>query len=205
MLFESDSMDVIAEKEKEFILLYGRICKGDGTLANMDLGGYLYNPIKKKTSESETLRRKEHLLEMSRRNKGTSRFDINARPVYVYTSSGGLLYGFDSFIQCSIFLGDIGVTKHMVQRKIDKPVIYKGFVFCSHQKLKIDTIGFRVLNNDVDYGAKRIAKIDEKGEVICIYNTMSEAEKDNNLYKGAIYRGLKRGTKKIKNKFRYIK
>lgn len=45
------------EKEKEFILLYGRICNGSGCLANLSLGGegYLDPPpdIRKKLSDSK--------------------------------------------------------------------------------------------------------------------------------------------------------
>lgn len=39
ILLESDDRKFISEKEKEFILLYGRKCDNSGTLANLTLGG----------------------------------------------------------------------------------------------------------------------------------------------------------------------
>lgn len=59
ILLESDDKKFISEKEKEFILLYGRKCDNSGTLANLTLGGeenhgYKHtDEAKKKISESQ--------------------------------------------------------------------------------------------------------------------------------------------------------
>lgn len=59
ILLESDDRKFISEKEKEFILLYGRKCDNSGTLANLTLGGeenHGYNhseEAKRKISESQ--------------------------------------------------------------------------------------------------------------------------------------------------------
>lgn len=59
ILLESDDKNFISEKEKEFILLYGRKCDNSGTLANLTLGGeenhgYKHtDEAKKKISESQ--------------------------------------------------------------------------------------------------------------------------------------------------------
>ena len=59
ILLESDDRKFISEKEKEFILLYGRKCDNSGTLANLTLGGeenhgYKHsNEAKRKISESQ--------------------------------------------------------------------------------------------------------------------------------------------------------
>ena len=59
ILLESDDRKFISEKEKEFILLYGRKCDNSGTLANLTLGGeenhgYKHtNEAKKKISEAQ--------------------------------------------------------------------------------------------------------------------------------------------------------
>lgn len=59
ILLESDDRKFISEKEKEFILLYGRKCDNSGTLANLTLGGeenhgYKHSDeAKRKISESQ--------------------------------------------------------------------------------------------------------------------------------------------------------
>lgn len=59
ILLESDDRKFISEKEKEFILLYGRKCDNSGTLANLTLGGeenhgYKHtDEVKKKISEAQ--------------------------------------------------------------------------------------------------------------------------------------------------------
>ena len=59
ILLESGDRKFISEKEKEFILLYGRKCDNSGTLANLTLGGeenhgYKHsNEAKRKISESQ--------------------------------------------------------------------------------------------------------------------------------------------------------
>lgn len=59
ILLESDNRKFISEKEKEFILLYGRKCDNSGTLANLTLGGeenhgYKHSDeVKRKISESQ--------------------------------------------------------------------------------------------------------------------------------------------------------
>lgn len=59
ILFESDDYDLIKEKEKEFIILYGRINKDDkGTLANLTDGGdgfIGYKPSKEKIENHRKL------------------------------------------------------------------------------------------------------------------------------------------------------
>ncbi len=62
ILFEDDSPEVIKEKEKEFILLYGRIDLGTGTLCNLTGGGDgSINVI-----VSEETRRKQSLVSTGR-------------------------------------------------------------------------------------------------------------------------------------------
>ena len=61
IIFEDDSFDIIQQKEKEFIQLYGRIDLGLGTLTNLTDGGdgcsgrSCSNETKQKISKSNTL------------------------------------------------------------------------------------------------------------------------------------------------------
>lgn len=59
ILFESDNRELVLNKEREFIQLYGRICNKTGSLANLTLGGeqndgYIFTPEqRKKISDSQ--------------------------------------------------------------------------------------------------------------------------------------------------------
>lgn len=204
ILLESDDLSYISTKEEEFISLYGRKCNNTGTLVNIDKGGYMDRTFRKdnwRRSASERMTKMNK--ETAKKRIGTHHFSKYARKIYVYSLDGTFLSGYNSVVQCVDNFPQ-QFKYHLVIRKIDSNRSYMGYYFSSHKTDKLDTSNFIISKEGVDYGSKKICKISSNGEVIKIYNTMKQAEMENNLCKGTLYKSLKTKRSKLKKQFKYL-
>jgi len=204
IVLETDDKDFIVKKEIEFISLYGKIISNTGTLANMQNGGmYAANKITPiKEGHPEYQKRIDRLKIINKKRVGSNNFNVLSRQVYVYSLCGGLLFGFDSIAQCADWLGK-PFNRYTIYEKIDKGINYFNYIFCSYQKRNIDVSKFSI-SNSVDCRSKRVAKINEFGEIIKIYETIKEAETENMLCEGTLNKSLKTKKSRLKKQFKYL-
>lgn len=204
ILLESNDVNFIAEKEKEFIGLHGRICKNNGSLANLDFGGYKDNRPSAESCVRNKEMRKAQCLEMAIRTKGKRKHGIKTmRQVFVYACRGYFMFGFESIIHCAEFLG-VPSKSFLIERKIDSGKIYLGYFFCSYPKDKIDTSGFNFKKIDNEkFHPKGVVKLNDAGDVIKEYKTIKDAATDNDLNKDALSKALRNTNRKRKFLYRY--
>ena len=205
ILLESDDKDFIEKKEKEFISLYGKIISNTGTLANIQDGGmYAANKINTiKEGHPEYYKRIERFKKLSKDRVGKNNFNSLSIPVFVYSDCGGLLFGFDSLVQCAEWLGK-PFKSTIIKRKIDKDINHLGYFFRSYQKRNIEVKDFKIETEINNFLPKKIAKIDENGEIIKVYENAISAEKEHKLSKGTIQKALKITRSKYKKQFKYL-
>jgi len=196
ILYESDDVDFILKKEKEFILLYGRITKGTGCLANMDDGGGGHHKTVYVRTESHKRKSAEQCLINAANNKGGSHFNSNAREVYVYTWKGDLLWGFGSASLAASFIGD-GATIHRILKKLDTGRSYLNYFFSSIRKENIDVSNFTLCPIGKDYSPKKVAKLNADGSIEKVYDTIKMAALDIGIHEDSLRSNirLKRRTK----------
>lgn len=173
IIFETQDIGIINDKEKEFIKLYGR--KGYGTLCNLTDGGDGWSNPPKEIVEKAVKKRKE--------NGTYLKCSIsNSRPIYVYNIYGEFIREFKSirefnkktYIDCST------VNEYI---KIKKSIY--GYIL-SYDK-KIEGINVSEYNIDKKHGCP-LLKTDWDGTPIILYKTLNTAKK----HIGASYCGLKR-------------
>jgi len=196
ILFDDLTREEALEKEKELILLYGRITKGTGCLANMDDGGGGHHKTVYVRTESHKRKSAEQCLINAANNKGGSHFNSNAREVYVYTWKGDLLWGFGSASLAASFIGD-GATIHRILKKLDTGRSYLNYFFSSIRKENIDVSNFTLCPIGKDYSPKKVAKLNADGSIEKVYDTIKMAALDIGIHEDSLRSNirLKRRTK----------
>jgi len=162
ILFESDSMDIINEKEKEFIELYGRICKGTGSLINITAGG-----------EGQAGMNEAAVEKLIESQKKIGLYDKLAKerrlPIYLYDLSGRFLRKFETKIECADFLN---CSIHSIQAYITNK---KALNDCLLSRM-FSPLGMNVSEFNCNPPKSRsIIKYDLNFNVIAIYGNQKEA------------------------------
>jgi len=166
ILLESNNLEFIKQKEKEFIKLYGRIDLKTGTLANMTDGGdgAIGHILSKET------RKKISLNNGSKGKFGKN--NSNSKKIYQYDIQGNFIKEWDS-------LADVGRYFNLSNKRIPtfKGKTFKGFVW------KYNFLGNKIEPVDYSKGLKnRLNKIqvsvyqyDLHNNFICKYPSYTKA------------------------------
>jgi hypothetical protein len=202
ILIESDDDKFISKKEVEFIHLYGRICKNDGTLANIELGNF----VKRVKPQDYFLRKRDkcisQCMQMSKNRIGTNHFYKNVVSGYAYYINGEFAFNFKSGVQAATIIGNNAIADVII-RKIDKGSSYKGFFFSKYKKDVIDTTGFRINQIGKDYGIKKVLKIGLNGETLQVFNSIKEAAISIGMHKDSLSTAIRKGRKTRKGIFKF--
>ncbi len=170
IILETNDSNFISEKEKEFILLYGRIDLKTGTLCNLCIGG----------TDSSSL--KDVSMQKSCVGK-------NLKTVYIYDATNGrYLNKFRSISQAA---KSIKYTANKLSIAVANKMIYKDVLYSSDYLGEIVNIGNykERVSNGV---AKVVYRINpETGTTECKYNNMREAAVHNKVSAGAIKLAVK--------------
>jgi len=199
---ESDNIKFISLTEEEFIKYYGRVIKGDGCLTNMDLGGYIDRGMKKNKSEIFIKKATQQCYKMAANNVGKNHFYSLARNGYAYNIDGSFAFSFRSGIEAERVIGN-GAKSYNINKRIDKPTSYLNYFFSSVKVDFLDTTGFRVNPVGVNFSKKEVVKIDHNGNQLCVYPSIKEAAKSNNITQHALAANLRLGRKTRCGIFKY--
>lgn len=132
IIFKSDNRDIICEKEKEFIKLYGRKEFG-GTLTNLTDGGDFCIMSKEVSAKSVATKRKNGVYEKvakinsikmkGNKNSLGAKHPNQYQKIFLYNTSGELCYKFDSIKECYI------AKSNRIHDAILNNKFYKGYKF----------------------------------------------------------------------------
>lgn len=152
ILFESNDYDFIKSKEIELIKKYGQIIRNNGTLCNLSLGG-------------------DGCLGF--RNKNI------IKPVFIYLKTGEFYKEFDSYIDCSNFLGSV------IKNSVDKNHLIKGYIIKSYKADFVEPI------NDIKEKlkirlSKKVYQYDDNFNLINEWLSSSEASRSLKISGGHI-------------------
>lgn len=162
ILFESDNFNLICEKEKEFIKLYGRNDLKQGNLVNLTDGGD--TPLGYKPSQ-------ETINKMKKNNWVRGRFgELHhlSKPVYVYSVNGEFIKKFGSYNEASRELKiDTSNIKQIISGKCQQ--CYNMIFFSEYKGEKIDEI------NITDKKIRKVSCLNDYGMKIKSFDSVSSA------------------------------
>lgn len=169
ILFESDDRDVILEKEKEFISLYGRVNDKMGGLVNHNYGGSLpvYNGVSCKNN---------HLAK-------------NAKQVFLYGINGVFIKHFKSQKECAKYLN---VTLANVSIPFRNKISMGDYIF-SEKNLgeKSELTEFKIKKRQI-----ALYKIEPyTNKVLCEYISYNDAAEKEGIKVSKIYSSVKKRQK----------
>lgn len=192
ILLESDDKIFISEKEKEFIMLYGRIFDETGTLANLDLGGYkthggIDKSKRKIVSELEYKRRSDIFKKINEQRKGKPHYN-GTIPVFLYSISGSFIKEFKSISDAARFLDISDVT---LGKKVKNGQSIHGYViYTMFMGSNIVIPEHKIVRKK--FLAMKIAKTDMDGNMIEEYNSIREAGILNNMKHTRIQKNIEK-------------
>lgn len=208
IVLETNDIEFIEQKEKEFIALYGRIITKDGILANMATGGYFTNNFHKPYNNTD--KQKERLrkfIEASKGRKGNYLFHSGAKKVFAYSLEGDFLYGFDSVVQARDYLNvyaDMKITVHGINKSISAKKNHQNYIFLA------DFMGDRISADNIKIehepkGIERqLAVIDKNGNILEIFKNMISLCKNKNISKHSVWESIKQTRPSKGMWFKYI-
>ena len=182
ILFESDNCEEIANKEKEFILIYGRLCDNSGSLVNKVIGG-----------QSRIPRTNEKLSKMLKK--------LDRKPISVFDIKGNKIGDFDRIATAAEAV-NVPILSAKLNLVRGKGQAY-GFRFF-HASKNIQEVP-EIKKWTVNRNTPLICKNVLTGENV-IFKNMMEASAKLNLPIGTIGNNLNGTTKLARKcyKFRYI-
>ena len=132
IVFKCNNRDLICQKEKEFISLYGRKEFG-GTLTNLTDGGDFFSISKEAVERSVTTKRNNGIYEKiakvnSEKLKGNkngigAKHPNQHQKLFIYDKNGKLCYQYNSIVECDTF------RHNRIYDAVNKNKFYKGYKF----------------------------------------------------------------------------
>lgn len=202
ILLETDDIDFIMKKEEEFISLYGRLCSNNGTLVNIDKGGYRDRTFRRDNWRKSASERMAKMNVDNAKNRiGKNNINKLSRPVYVYTLEGDFLYGFYTGAQAADYFGE--KNKNLIIKKLDTGKSYKNYFFSSKAVERLNTSNFIIADESKHY-PKKVAKIDDNFNQLSVYENLISAAKSIGYSPGALGVSIRKNKSTRKGKFIYI-
>jgi len=213
IVFESNSRDLVCEKEMELIEFYGRKDLGSGPLANKTSGGEKTFSISGESiSSGVAIRRKngtyKRCSEIARERmltnnpwKGKTHEGFNRREVYQYEASSGNYVGKHKSIRSASREMNFKSCNIISKCLSGKNNTGGGYVwFYKYQGEKIMSVR-RCISRDQ---LKPILELDNNGNVINEWECISDAASFLGVSSSAIGQAIKRGSK-VKNRMLVLK
>lgn len=148
IIFEDDCQEVIKEKEKEFIALYGRIDKGLGTLCNMTDGGdgtigrevedHVREAVRNASRNRPTSQKQKQVV--GDRYRGKSGI-LHNRSKPVYCKEDDLYFGSTSELSKNLGINP-GTVRYYINN--NKKYKNKSYVYCKKEEIILERLHFEV-------------------------------------------------------------
>jgi hypothetical protein len=204
IVYETNLKDEIFEKEKEFINLYGRRDLNNGTLVNLTDGGeFSINKSRYSVEKQlETAKKNgSYYINVERMRKMSfKKGERNQiKKTFLYTDNGVFLNSFDSMKECGEY------TKchpSNMNKYIAKKESHIGYIYSNLYLGQILNLDYFKIKKDKN---KAVEKIDNNGNVINTYVSMTDAANKNNTKKENISRAIKLNIKSAGFNWRLIK
>lgn len=178
VMYETNDVNHISDKEKEFIKLYGIVYDGSGTLVNLTKGG--------NSGYSMT---EEHINNLvASRIKNNTYKGVNKKPVYMYSLDGSFI---DSLTHNGGFYEKFrrgSISGSAISKAITKKISCNTYFFAKEKYDNLDISKYRLLDQ------KRLPIIKLKdGIPIKIYSSLYEAAKSVGVHNSTLGRSIKNG------------
>lgn len=202
ILFYSNDIKVIQEKETEFIKLYGRRDLGLGPLCNLTDGG---------EKETGAIRSEELKAFMStlKRGKFTGATSPHAIPVFAYTLDGNFYKRYECMVDAAT---DLNLRQRVVsliaaknspekfEEKGQRAV--KGFTFFLDYRGEFFDIPPKRKHGQ----GLKVARVDENGNILQIFKSLREAGRITGDTKSSIKKCIEKDRLSIRNnRYKFIK
>lgn len=177
ILFETTDKNLIEEKEREFIKLYGCVYDGTGPLLNLTYGGVSFKPT-------------PLLLEQHSKScfKNGSQFN-NFKNVYMYDLDGTFIEGFEAMMgpYQKYRIGDKG-GRGIYQSIVEK-TSFKDYYFSMDKCDKLDVYD----RKPTSFNRNPIAQYDKNGHIVKVWMKTKEISDHFKIERSSVNRWLKSG------------
>lgn len=192
ILLESDNPGFISEKEKEFIDLYGQVILDNGTLVNIESGGFTVNKKKRIIPPEEYERRRNKFIQLNTERRGKSHYN-GAIPVFVYLSNGDYVCEYKSLIDAG---KGVGIHSGTIWRKIRGNKSIKGyFFFPTYRGDKLNMTNLIVDDKRTYYSISTpVYKLNEDGDILAEYKSITDAAEAHGVKPLSIAANLRKGS-----------
>jgi len=181
IMYETTDLNHVAEKEKEFIKLYGIVYDGSGTLVNLTMGGDSCFQVTKEFSRRH--------VEARRRNGTYS--NINLKKVYMYDLDGTFL---EEFKSCSEFYSKYSKASKSstgISTSIRKRVSHCGYFFSHSFYDKLDTSNYMVTITQ----RIPVVQLDSDGKILNEFKSIRQVAVANKIDSTSAERKILKGIK----------
>lgn len=178
VIMESDDRDFLLRKESEFIVMYGRIDIGTGTLSNFTDGGEGGSNKSREQLDLELETRKKNGSYQRNKNRFQKwvndnllgKPSIRRKGAYLYKSDGTFYKAFDSMTDCAKF---VDISRSLVCRLCRDKVI--NFRYIYSDIFYGDSIPLSVVKKQYRCEEVRLVKMSRVWEMLEIYKTTKSA------------------------------
>jgi hypothetical protein len=171
IMYETNDLNHIQDKEKEFIKLYGLIYDGSGTLTNLTMGGISFKPTSEYSKRSVYKRKMNNTL-----------YGINSKMLYMYDLNGNFIEHFDCLTGFYKKYGYGDKNGCGISQSIREKVSCCGYFFSFNQYDKLDISSYKKVKT-------RYPIVKYKDDVPCkIYKSIEDVSKDLNIKSDLAYK-----------------